>query len=219
MKRLFSILILLPSWALATVGDLTPAQMYEVVRLSRLIAFSQPNLPSQKYFEYAYGINVASLVYGIDPVLLIAITHQETSFRENLPVGRAGEIGICQIRKAWLRNPAFIKEFGRAKVADLRNPIKSFLFAAWILRDLKALERPSRTLPFWCYYNSTQFENRLKYFLSVNKSIVMLRRNEPLFGDRSLASVRLMAKQKKHSRLIANKGPIHRLTSAASFAD
>lgn len=219
MKKLLALVITLPFIATATVSDLSPAQMYEVVRLSRLIAFAQPNLPSHKYFEYGYGILTASNAYGIDPLLLIAITHQETSFRENLPIGKAGEVGVCQIRKAWLRNRHFIKEFGVAKVSDLRNPIKSFLYAAWILRDLKSIERPSRTLPFWCFYNSTQFENRLKYFLLVNKSIVTLRRNEPAFGDRSLASVRLMARQKRGQRLLANRGSLNKLTRQASFID
>lgn len=201
MSRLISLVLLWTVVGTGSVRDLSSAQMLEVVRLARLIAFSQPNLHSSKYFEYAYGILMASHTYQIDPVLMVAITLQETSFRENLPEGRAGEIGICQIRKNWLRNTLFIKEFGRIKVKDLRNPTKSFLFAAWILKDIKVIERPSRTLPFWSFYNSRTFENRLKYFLSVNRTLVRLRRIEPELGDRSLAHAQNLSKKMRGNRV------------------
>ncbi len=203
MRRHLIIAILLPVAIFATVRDLSSSQMLEIVRLARLIAFTQPRLHSTKYFEYGYGILLASQTYGIDPVLLVAITHQETSFREDLPVGKAGEIGIAQIRKAWLKNPLFIKQFGNLRVRDLKDPIKAFTYAAWILKDLKTIERPSRTLPFWCYYNSKQFDNRLKYFLSVNKNIVMMRKNEPDLSNRSLASVRELARRSSSKKYLA----------------
>lgn len=187
----------------STVRDLSSAQMLEIVRMARLIAFTQPNLHSTKYFEYGYGILMASQTYGIDPILLISIIHQETSFRENLPTGKAGEIGIAQIRKAWLKNPLFVREFGSLKANHLKDPIRAFTYAAWILKDLKSIERPSRTLPFWCYYNSKQFENRLKYFLSVNRNIVNLRKNDPDLSDRSLASVKAFARTSRSKAYIA----------------
>jgi hypothetical protein len=179
---------------LGTLRDLTAGQMQDVVQIARLIAFVQPGLSISKYFEYAYGIHVASETYAIDPVLLIAITHQETSFRENLPEGRAGELGICQIRKIWLRHRDFRKEFGNATLDDLRSPSKSFLFAAWILRDLKNIGRSSRTLPYWCYYNSVMFENRLKYFVSVNRTLVTLKRSAGQITNRTLASMQRLGR-------------------------
>lgn len=203
MKKLIIAFFMIPALALASVRDLSASQMYEVVRLARLIAYAQPNLHSTKYFEYAYGILMAAQTYHVEPLLLIAITHQETSFRENLPEGRAGEIGILQIRKNWTRNPLFIREFGRLRVKDLRNPVKSFAYAAWILKDLKALQTASRTLPYWCYYNSRSFENRLRYFLSVNRNIVKLRRADPEISDRSLASVQSMSRAALRKKILA----------------
>jgi soluble lytic murein transglycosylase-like protein len=203
MKKAFFTLLLIPTLNIASVRDLSGSQMYEVVRLARLIAYAQPNLNSTKYFEYAFGVLTASQTYGVDPLLLIAIAHQETSFRENLPEGAAGEIGMLQIRKNWLRNPLFIRQFGELKIKDLKNPVKSFTFAAWILKDLKTFETPSRTLPYWSYYNSRSFENRLRYFVAVNRYIVKLRRAAPAIADRSLASVQSLSRSNLRKRALA----------------
>lgn len=161
--------------------------MREVVKVARAINIIQPFLEDSKYVEYALGIHRAAKKYDIDPNVLIAITQQETNFRENLPEGKAGEIGICQIRKQWLKHPQFKVEFKKASIRDLRKPSKSFFFAAWILRDLKN-SITSGTLPYWSFYNARKFENRLKYFMSVNKHIAVLKRHEPFFAERFAAS-------------------------------
>lgn len=160
----------------------------EVLKIAKAIAVVQPFLDNSKYIEYALGIRRASLKYGVEPQVLIAITQQESGFRENLREGRAGEIGISQIIKSWLENPRFRLEFGTVTKADLKKPAKSFLYAAWILRNLKE-EVNSRTLPYWSYYNSQRFESRLKYFLRVNKHIAMLRKRFPNFYERGLRDV------------------------------
>ena len=170
-----------------TILDLTYQEMREVVKLARSINVLQPFLKDGKYVEYALAVYRAAQKYEIDPNVLIAITQQETNFREALPEGRAGEIGICQIRKIWLNNPKFRAEFKKATVLDLSLPSKSFMFAAWILRDLKNKVRAG-SLPFWSYYNAVRFENRFKYFLSVNKNLVALRRHEPFYVARHAAS-------------------------------
>ena len=169
-------LLLLAVDARAVLSDVTHQTMAEVVKIARLIAVVQPYLDETKLMEFGLGIYRASKRYDIDPDVLISIAQQETNFRENLPEGKAGEIGIVQIRKAWLKHPQFIREFGKASIKELRKPSKAFMMAAWILRDLKARGSASRTLPYWSYYNSVRFENRFKYFLLVNKNIAALRK-------------------------------------------
>jgi hypothetical protein len=154
-----------------------PSELKEVIRLAKAISVVQPFLEEGKYLEYSWGIFKAAQHYGIEAEVLISITEQETNFREDLPEGAAGERGICQIRKNWLQNKKFRKEFRKATIKDLHRPSKSFLFAAWILRGLKD-QVTSNTLPYWSYYNSVRFENRMKYFLAVNKNIVALKRYE-----------------------------------------
>ena len=163
----------------ASLPHLSDADMRDVVRMARIISIAQPKLNAPKYFEYGFGVIRASKRYNIDPLLLIAITYQESAFREGLPEGEAGEIGLCQIRKAWLENPGFRKEFGHVKEAALNDPVKSLKFAAWILKRIASSNQHSRTLPFWCYYNSKQFENRLTYYLNVNRRFITLKRLDP----------------------------------------
>ena len=157
------------------LSDITQQTMSEVVKIARAISVVQPRLDEAKYIEYALGIYRASRRYEIDSDVLIAIAQQETGFRENLPEGAAGEIGICQIRKQWLKSKLFRDEFDRPTLKDLKHPAKNFMMAALILRDLKQ-SVTSKTLPYWSYYNARKFENRFKYFLLVNRNIAALRR-------------------------------------------
>lgn len=159
--------------------DLNYPQMVEVLKLAKAINAVNPRLEDSKYIEYAVGIYRASQKYSIDPRVMIAIAQQETGFRENLPEGAAGEIGICQIRKMWLKNPKFKVEFKKQTIKDMHKPAKSFMFAAWILKNLKDSSSTSGTLPFWSFYNAVKFEPRFKYFLAVNRNIATLRRHEP----------------------------------------
>jgi len=187
--------LLLASNLLASPFKLNEQEMSEVLRLSRAITVVTPFLPEHKYIQYALGIYRATEKYQIDPNVLIAITQQETNFRENLPEGAAGEIGICQIRKVWLKDPKFIKEFGRRTLKDLHHPSKSFLYAAWILRKIKNVVGESGTLPYWSYYNAVKFENRLKYYAVVNKNYSRLMKNEvKLANERWMASDNSLAR-------------------------
>lgn len=161
--------------------------MRDVLKIARAIRVVRPRLKEPKYFEYALGIYRASLKYNIEPSVLIAITQQETAFRQNLPEGRAGERGICQVLKSWLHNPKFKAEFKNAKLSDFADPSKSFMFAAWILADLKA-RITKGSLPYWSFYNANKFHNRFKYFLLVNKYVALLKKNEHLFDDRAIAA-------------------------------
>jgi hypothetical protein len=190
--------------------------MGEVLKIARAISVVQPYLENSKYIEYALGIRRAAQKYGVEPSVLIAITQQESGFRENLREGRAGEIGICQIIKSWLLNPRFIREFGNVSKWDLRRPAKSFLYAAWILRNLKA-EAISRTLPYWSYYNSKHFEARLKYFLRVNRNIAMLRKAFPVFAAQPRPQVPALSQSGRAARTTASARPI--LSSSLAEAD
>jgi len=171
----------------AKLVNLSHDQMLEVIKIARAINLVNPYLEDSKYVEYAMGIHQASLKYSIEPTILIAIAQQETNFRDNLPEGKAGEIGICQIRKMWLKNPKFISEFKHQTIKDLSRSSKNFLFAAWILKDLR-INNTKGSLPFWSYYNAVRFENRFKYFLAVNKNIATLKRHDAFGENRIVAS-------------------------------
>lgn len=181
-KQLVAIFCLFAGPLVASIFDLNMQEMGEVVKIARSIHLVQPNLDDAKYIEYAVGIYRASRQYDVDPDVLMAITQRETSFRENLPEGKAGEIGICQILKSWLKNRKFRSEFRNASLKDMHKSAKSFLFAAWILRDLKESSRGG-TLPYWSYYNARRYENRFKYFISVNRNLNVLRKYESLYDD------------------------------------
>ena len=183
MRRFILHLSFLSLWiaplSFATLSDVTTQTMQDVVKIARAISVVQPPLDDGKYLEYAYGIYRASKKYNVEPSVLISITKQETSFREDLPEGAAGEIGICQIRKMWLKQAKFKREFGAKTIRDLKKPSRSFLFAAWILKELKSQTTVSKgSLPYWSYYNAVRFSPRLKYFLAVNKNIAMLKKND-----------------------------------------
>jgi hypothetical protein len=158
--------------------NLSPEEMTEVVKISKSIALAKPTLTDSKKLEYALGIFKASNQFGIPANLLIAIAAQETSFRENLPEGKAGEYGIVQIRKIWVKNPKLKDRFKAIKIKDLKNPERAFLYAAWILKDLKD-NAPKSAIPYWSYYNARGFEPRFKYFLSVNQKLSYLNRGIP----------------------------------------
>ncbi|MFM8315439.1 MAG: transglycosylase SLT domain-containing protein [Deltaproteobacteria bacterium] len=158
--------------------DLSPEEMAEVLKISKNISLAKPALPDSKRVEYAVGIFKASKRFDIPPNLLIAIAAQETSFRENLPEGKAGEFGIVQIRKIWVKNRKLKKHFSDIKLKDLNNPEKAFLYAAWILRDLKN-SSPKSAIPYWSFYNARGFKPRFKYFLAVNQKISYLNRGIP----------------------------------------
>ena len=164
----------MPTLARANARELTHQTLGEVVKVARAIKAVQPYLGETKLMEYGLGIYRASLRYDIDVSVLIAIHQQETAFRENLPEGRAGEHGISQIRKMWLNQAAFKKHFHNPTIRDLHNPAKSFMMAAWILRDLKDRCSKGKSLPYWSYYNAVRFENRFKYYVAVNRNLSVL---------------------------------------------
>ena len=141
--------------------------------IERAIIWVKPSLETKKVTSYARAILKASTRYKIDPLTLIAIAHQESSFRENLPMGRAGELGMLQIRRSWVQNPKFRKAFKNVKEHDLKNPVKAFTYAAWILNDLKR-SKLSQKLPYWTLYNARKFENRLKYYLRVKRHLTAM---------------------------------------------
>ncbi len=162
--------------------------MQEVLKIAHGISVVQPNLPDAEYVSLAIGIHRAAKKYSVHPSVMIAITQQESGFRSNLPEGAAGEIGICQIIKSWLKNPNLIREFGPLTVADLQKPATSFKVSAWILSELKDASL-SGPLPFWSFYNSREFKNRFKYFLKVTRNLSALRKHAPsVYSDSVLVA-------------------------------
>jgi hypothetical protein len=159
------------------LSEVTQRTIEEVTKLAQAIRSLNPRLDDKKYFEYALGIYRAAKRFHLDPHVLIAITQQETGFREELPEGAAGEIGICQILKSWVKNKRFAADLGNPTLADMRIPSKNFMMAAWILKDLQKHER-EKSLPYWAYYNARRFENRFKYYLLVNRHLSVLKKEE-----------------------------------------
>lgn len=162
-------------------------EIVEAGRIAKNIRHIHPNLSYDKALQYGRGILRASIRYGIDSNLLVSIAHQESAFRENLPEGKAGELGICQIRKMWVNNPMFQKEFGKIPERELLNPSRNFLFAAWILKDLRE-SRKDGVIPYWSYYNANKFQHRFKYFKLVNRFLSAITLNKPVEPLRRVAT-------------------------------
>lgn len=146
----------------------------EIATIAENIQKLNHDLSISKYFEYAQSIYHASQKYRIEPSVLVAIAQRESSFRNDLPEGKAGEIGICQIRKSWLKNDHFRAEFKKAKQKDLKQTEKNFLYAAWILNEIKG-RMEKKLLPYWSHYNASQYEPRKRYAEQVNENLVVLK--------------------------------------------
>jgi hypothetical protein len=210
LPLLAALLVLMTGYA-SFAATFTMDQWQSVQKISNAIRVVQPRLDKQKLTEYASGIYRASRRYDIDPYLLVAIAFRETSFRENLPEGKAGELGICQIRKMWVHNPQFQAEFGKIPEQELLRPARSFLFAAWILSELRTRERVG-ALPYWSYYNSVKFHNRFKYYIPVNRSMVMIKQaHGPWAGTEFEREVAELPSQKYWTA--KNQQPLRRMAA------
>jgi len=198
MKRLFTLFI---SLALLQVSPLAAEPEMSVDQIERAILWVKPSMESKRVSIYANAISKASKRFRIDPVTLIAIAHQESSFRENLPMGKAGELGLLQIRRQWIKNPKFQRAFKNAREQDLKNPEKAFAYAAWILRDLQKSNRSGK-LPYWTYYNARKYENRIKYFLRVKRHLTAIEVKKERF--RMIATSRMI----KPSERVISETPI-----------
>jgi len=143
---------------------------WDISFVEKAIEWVNPRISSDRVSRYAAAIMNASERFGIDPITLIAIAQQESSFRENLPLGPAGEVGMLQIQQSWLQNKKFRRVFKKFTHKHLKNPETAFMAAAWILSDIRRSTR-SEKLPYWTYYNARQFKNRLKYHQRVNRHL------------------------------------------------
>jgi hypothetical protein len=164
VKRLLEILLTIwafnPSLGLGT----------DIAEITQAIHSVRPGLSEKKVLRYANAVKNASQAFGVEALTLVAIARQESTFRENLPEGKAGEIGMLQIRKNWLSNPKFRRVFKNAKVRDLHEPEKAFLYAAWILKDLRKTGMKT-SLPYWTFYNARNYQSRFKYYLRVKRHL------------------------------------------------
>ncbi len=190
--RHLGLLLLICSSVMAGFDGFTEAQWIHVHRIAKAIHYVQPKLDESKVIEYAVGIFRAATRFQVEPSVIISIAQQETSFREDLPEGAAGELGICQVLKRWIHHPGFRQVFPNAKEKDFMRPEKSFHFAAWILSQLK-LEGSEDKLPYWSFYNARKYHNRYRYFLAVGRYLKVLRSHEKDFTapatERAIASI------------------------------
>jgi soluble lytic murein transglycosylase-like protein len=194
------------------LSEVTQKTMEEVAKLAHAIRALNPRLDDKKYVEYALGVFRAAKRFDLDPHLLIAIAQQETGFREALPEGAAGEIGICQIRKNWVKHKKFAAELGNPTIADMRIPSKSFMMAAWILKDLQRSER-EKSVPYWAYYNARRFENRFKYYLLVNRHLSVLKKDEA----KMRAAARVLSASRDEDALPPKRAPSALVAPAESL--
>lgn len=155
-----------PVAAFPTASELTSA----VLKLA-------PRLAYDRAFNLAVGARTAGHRYHIDPYLLIAISFQESSFRTDLPMGPAGELGICQVLFGWSARPAFIREFGKVTEQDFRDPAKSLKFAAWLLATVRKERGLSGALPSWTFFNSFHPSARARYYDKVKRHISSLKQH------------------------------------------
>lgn len=146
-------------------------ELKQVYSVAKAISRIQPYLSDAKYLSYAHGIYQAAAEFDLNPLVLVAIIQKESSFREGLPEGAAGELGICQIRKNWLENEKFRTYFQDADEQQFETPRQAFRFAAWILADLKK-SRKNGELPYWTFYNSPVKTHRMNYYVRVQRSIL-----------------------------------------------
>ena len=169
MRGTFVFIIFMIAPAFAELHGSNSLEQNQVKSISDAIRRIHPRLSVAKRSEFSAAIYHASVRFQIDPQVLVSIAQQESSFRENLPEGAAGELGLCQVRKSWLSYEGFKKVFPGAKRGDLLKADKNFLFAAWILSTLKGHVKEDEKLPYWSFYNARKFKNRFRYFLSVNR--------------------------------------------------
>lgn len=141
--------------------------------LSEAVRILKPQLSSTQATSLALGAYVAAKQYKVDPLLLLSIAFQESSFRSGLPKGPAGELGICQVISSWASNPLFIKEFGHVTEESFRIPFNSFKYAAWILH-MASKERGSSELPSWTLFNARAKAPRLRYYMKVSRHMVAM---------------------------------------------
>lgn len=134
-----------------------------------------PSMHSSKVELFAGYIKAASERYDVDPTILVAISFQESSFRENLPEGAAGELGVCQVQKYWVYDPRFIREFGWIQEQHLASSEFNYLAAAWILDQVRTQYGDNdATTPYWSYYNSVTPRYRVAYFKRVMRHLSKL---------------------------------------------
>jgi len=84
-------------------------------------------------WQYRDTIEPAAARYGVPPRLIAAVIWQETRFHP-AAVGRAGELGLMQVRPVIGQEWAKKEGLARFSRADLVNPDTNVLVGAWCLR-------------------------------------------------------------------------------------
>ena len=92
------------------------------------------------YREHRYDglIRAAALQYGVDPALVSAVIWRESNYRADR-VGRAGEIGLMQVREPAAREWARAAGAPEFSAAHLYDPGTNILAGTWYLA--RALRR------------------------------------------------------------------------------
>lgn len=114
-----------------------PSQKADQVISQLVYNITLTNLP-KNYKKDAHKISSAIIQeankYGMDPLFLLSVIKQESSFRPDV-VGGVGEIGLMQIRPStakWLNEKAKI-----VKTLNLKNPITNIKIGAYYLNKLR----------------------------------------------------------------------------------
>lgn len=112
-----------------------------VVFLISAVSFFTSGYASDRYDEL---INASAVRYDIDPVLIKALIHQESRFKEDA-VGKSGEMGLMQIKLCAVEDWANAQHFPMPSREEIFDPELNIEIGTWYL---------ARAIKFWqsCRY-------------------------------------------------------------------
>ena len=94
------------------------------------------------------AITAAARRYGLDTALIRAVIWQESRFNPGVR-GRAGELGLMQIREAAAQEWASAEHIKDFDFTSCRDPLTNVLAGTWYLkRDLRHYSQADDPLPF-----------------------------------------------------------------------
>jgi soluble lytic murein transglycosylase len=100
--------------------------------------------------EYRYDLQIRTIAprYGLEPALVKAVIWQESRFRADA-IGRAGEIGLMQVREDAAYEWAEAQRLDRFDHREIRDPSKNIAAGSFYLAKLlKRYQKADNPLPY-----------------------------------------------------------------------
>ena len=110
-----------------------------IIALAIFLGFFYKNRPAVRYDK---DIKAAAQRYGLDPALIKAVIWQESKFRPYVR-GRAGEIGLMQVREDAALEWAEFEKFPSFNHEEITDPQKNILCGSFYLA--KVMKRYAMT--------------------------------------------------------------------------